>query len=161
MNNPVKRFKKNKTKRLTLFECSTNTYAHNEQLSPIIYPFKLTCTDRNENLGHYNITRTFPKLLVTKPVVKQGTRWHLDIIFTLIPLGFLYVKCLETTASQSHAFFRNAKKWLFSLSNESQLLGHLSKRLQFRCIKDEFEILKLNQSSLKVRLPNYQTKEAT
>ena len=73
--------------------------------------------DRNEHLGADHRRPTFHQQFVTKPVVKQVTTRYqmkdMDIIFPLIPISLLKVKCFrKTTASQSQVFFSKFSKML-------------------------------------------------
>ena len=69
--------------------------------------------ERNETLGAEHRTSTFPASFVTKPVVTQGiNRYQMkdsDVVFQQIPLALVYSSGIDTTASQSQAFFEILK----------------------------------------------------
>ena len=81
--------------------------------------------ERNEPLGADHRNPTFPASFVTKPVVTQGiNRYQMkdsDIVFQQIPLALVYCRSsgIDTTASQSQAFFEILKLTIFNLRLKS------------------------------------------
>ena len=81
--------------------------------------------ERNEPLGADHRNPTFPAPFVTKPVVTQGINRYqmkdLDMVFQQIPLALVYCRSsgIDTTASQSQAFFEILKLTIFNLRLKS------------------------------------------
>ena len=109
----------------------------------------------------------FESITVTKLLVIHGTTcikwkvWAMGIIFPLIPLSFLWVYWFElnTTVSQSQAFFQNVKngeKWPTFLSGQTQLLGHF---LLNGCHSQTKQDFNMKPSQMKLRIPSVHKSE--
>ena len=86
-----------------------------------------------------DIRPTFSGLFVTKLLVTQGTNRYqmkdMDMVFLKIPLSFLSSSGIDTTTSQSQAFFeifKNAGNLPFLISTENQFLVPFFKKLLFK-----------------------------